>query len=508
MAIFNGSAEDIQSKQNMLSNLEAEEGEDKYPSVLGVKMYVDEIITSEREYNKEALSGKESISNKTNDLIANGGSEEMYPSASAVREYVDKKIGEIGGGGDSSEVDLSKCANALKSKASGEVIRIDDVSPIEHTVKIKAKRKNLLNADGMVNGAFVKNDDGSYTFTKISKSARFSEWVDISIPANVTFAFSATNIEGTAKDFAFQIKLEDGRSLGFGPLSPTNLSYRGAYLSSKAVQARIFFGESLADGTYLNISGLQIELGVVATEYSPYAISVIVSPDGTSTSATEYTPDADGFVNGVKSLYPSMVVTTDDAGASVEVEYNKDINKGVSKTWRTIRDFTIENEEAIANDTESGITWTVDDSGNITAFEFNTDADGKPLSANKLRYIIYPSNNLGYNKAGYIFGGKRGYLRVYCNEQMSSLYNATATAEGWMVQGVIEPNMAGILTQVAYLHGGRNSYANERPHLNTFDTPGHATATPPIKKLKIACDTGIWFVQGAKVLVQVCEEVE
>lgn len=250
----------------------------------------------------------------------------------------------VNGGGDYvPDVDLSEYAtktdleaqnnafaNALKGNISGDTVRIDDVSPIEHTVKIKAKCKNLLNADGMVNGAFVKNDDGSYTLTKISDSTRSSGWVDISIPADTIISLSATNIEGTASAFAFQFQHKDGNYTSVGPLSPTQLAFAPYIITSEVVKVRVFFDQSLAVGLSLNISGLQIELGAVATDYVPYVdlstISVIVSPDGTSTSATEYTPDADGVVEGVKSLYPSMVVTTDDAGASVEVEYNKDTN--------------------------------------------------------------------------------------------------------------------------------------------------------------------------------------
>ena len=432
-----------------------------------------------------------------------------------------------GGGNYVPDVDLSEYAtktdleaqnnafaNSLKGNISGDTVRIDDVSPIEHTVKIKAKRKNLLNADGMVNGAFAKNDNGSYTFTKMGNSARFSNWVDISIPADTIISLSATNIEGTANGFAFQLRCKDGNYPSLGPISPTSLSYNYFKTTSEVEAVRLFFNDSVVDGASLNISGLQIALGANVTKYNPYVdlstISVIVSPDGTSTSATEYTPDADGVVNGVKSLYPSMVVTTDDAGATVEVEYNKDTNAAFkpieSAKWRTIRDFAIENEEAIANDTESGITWTVDDSGNITAFEFNTDADKKPFSANRLRFIVTPQ--IGREPWDTIFGGKRSCLSVYCNTHRGSIYNATNTAQGWTIEADIHTDMFGRLRQFVYMLGGSNTYGNEKTHIGFFHTNGQSFAKAPIQSLKLYCETGTWFVQGAKVLVQVCEEVE
>ena len=42
---------------------------------------------------------------------------------------------------------------------------------------------------------------------------------------------------------------------------------------------------------------------------------------------TEYTPNADGTVNGVTSLYPNTTLMTDTEGVIIDCEYNRDINK-------------------------------------------------------------------------------------------------------------------------------------------------------------------------------------
>ena len=57
----------------------------------------------------------------------------------------------------------------------------------------------------------------------------------------------------------------------------------------------------------------QLELGNIATEYEPF-----VEP-------TNYTADADGKLT-IPSIYPSMVIFADE-GATMSVEYNRDINK-------------------------------------------------------------------------------------------------------------------------------------------------------------------------------------
>lgn len=204
---------------------------------------------------------------------------------------------------------------------------------------------------------------------------------------------------------------------------------------------------------------------------------------------------------GADGVLPVGTPTADNHATTKK--YVDDLVSGVREAWRTIRDFTIENEEVVANDTESGITWTVDDDGNITSFEFDTDENGKALNANKLRYIIYPSEEC----KGKIFGGKRGYLVVNCNDYTGNIYNATGLSEGYRIQCIIEKDMGGLLRQVTYMGSDRNSYGNEKPHLNYFNIPARGYCSGSVKKLKVSCDPDIWFVSGTKVLVQICEEV-
>ena len=68
----------------------------------------------------------------------------------------------------------------------------------------------------------------------------------------------------------------------------------------------------------------QLELGTTATDYEPYK------------EYTEYTPTADGTVNGVKSLYPTTMLMTDTEGTIIEAEYNRDINKAFAELQQAI----------------------------------------------------------------------------------------------------------------------------------------------------------------------------
>ena len=78
-----------------------------------------------------------------------------------------------------------------------------------------------------------------------------------------------------------------------------------------------------AAGDYVTISDFQAELDE-KTEYEPYVEPI------------EYSVNADGTVEGVKSLYPSTTLTTDTVGALIEVDYNIDINKAFEEIRKVI----------------------------------------------------------------------------------------------------------------------------------------------------------------------------
>lgn len=82
-------------------------------------------------------------------------------------------------------------------------------------------------------------------------------------------------------------------------------------------------------GDTISFEAMQIEVGSVATDFQDYI-------------STTYTPNADGTVDGVTSLYPSTTLTTDTDGVIIDCEYNKDINivlKYINiNTWKDIQD--------------------------------------------------------------------------------------------------------------------------------------------------------------------------
>lgn len=83
--------------------------------------------------------------------------------------------------------------------------------------------------------------------------------------------------------------------------------------------------ETVSDTVYkVTLSNIQLELGSTATDYEPYK------------ECAEYTPNADGTVNGVTSLYPNTTLTTDTDGVLIDCEYNRDINKAFAELQQAI----------------------------------------------------------------------------------------------------------------------------------------------------------------------------
>ncbi|MBO5747371.1 MAG: hypothetical protein J6S13_09855, partial [Clostridia bacterium] len=72
-------------------------------------------------------------------------------------------------------------------------------------------------------------------------------------------------------------------------------------------------------GDVVYVANPQVEYGTVKSEYEPYIEPVT------------YTANADGSVDGVKSVYPSTSVSVEDGSTVVNVEYNRDINKAFAE---------------------------------------------------------------------------------------------------------------------------------------------------------------------------------
>ena len=297
-------------------------------------------------------------------LIELGGNELIFTELKKITVIADE-LGKINTELESG-TSVSQSANAFVKMVSGEAIRVDDVSPIKHKAKVKVSGKNLLNIDGMVNSSFVKNNDGSYTLTKIG-SGRFTNLVDISIPANTIVTVSARKVEGTADGFALQTLNEDGTYTSIVSLSQTK-TYASAKVTSNTESIRLYLGAGDTDGTYVTISDLQIELGNTATEYESY-----VNPTTTTVTAC-----GKNFWQS-KLNYPRTV-------SGVTIDYDPETQiytfNGASTAAGDL--YTMPNNTHIMT-INPGETWT------LKVEVMGGDVDGNPTSSGKISPLVNTS---------------------------------------------------------------------------------------------------------------------
>ncbi len=94
----------------------------------------------------------------------------------------------------------------------------------------------------------------------------------------------------------------------------------GNYTYSFTVDEDFYFTIGGSGGEYRKVYSYRVQLEQDgASEYEPYIEPVT------------YTANADGSVDGVKSVYPSISVSVEDSSTVVNVEYNRDINKAFAE---------------------------------------------------------------------------------------------------------------------------------------------------------------------------------
>lgn len=228
-------------------------------------------------------------------------------------------------------------ANALKGSASGSAVTLADVSPLEHEMSVKVRGvadlsavtvskigKNILpypyiETTVVRNGiTFTDNGDGTITangtathdaYFILSDASNFGQGVDLGKAA----AFSGCPQGGSADTYHIYSIYTGHHDVGAGVVMNTP---RDTYLQ---LRIRIKAGVTVNNLVFKP----QVEFNSIVTEYTPFV-------------EEEYTPDADGVVEGVTSLYPTTTLQSDTDGVMIDVEYNRDINKAFAELEQKI----------------------------------------------------------------------------------------------------------------------------------------------------------------------------
>ena len=246
-------------------------------------------------------------------------------------------------------------ANMLIGSASGFSVHLDDVSPVEHSVDVMVKSKNLSKnvlRTGVSGDLKLRIENNLLTLNGSATSN-----VVVSITDNESLCFllqpgtyrlSAQYVGGIANSFgssnSFYIimkKRNENTSLAYVSLTPSN--YTGTlYKTVTLTEATWAYMSAVGYGDFENLQyHIQVEEGTTTTPYTPYVENletVVVARYGENVTDNfqNYPVNADGTVDGVTSLSPVMQLVPDNENVIIKCTYNKDSNKVIEKLTNAI----------------------------------------------------------------------------------------------------------------------------------------------------------------------------
>ena len=255
---------------------------------------------------------------------------DLYTDTFAIKNEIETKL--ANGEFDGEDVDYNLVANALKGSASGNSIRLEDVSPAEHTFKVKT----TSNSTDLTTAKLVV-----YSGNLIPKAASStSAGITATVSIDGTISFSGTTTSGynyilcqeTFPSGTYTMRwnkvgLDNVRCSVYDATSSTMLGYNDCTFTTDGTKSiRIYCNVGT---TGVSISGSikpMLNFGSTAMPYEPHYKAL-----------TAYPINSDGTVDGVTSIYPTTILTTDTEGVTIDVEYNKDANKVIAELLTLIQ---------------------------------------------------------------------------------------------------------------------------------------------------------------------------
>ncbi len=233
-------------------------------------------------------------------------------------------------------------SGALRGSASGEAVRLTDVSPIEHEIKIKLTAKsNYSDFSGVTLKRYgknllpypYKNTNIDYTFNGINYKVKSDGTVVLNGTANAQSYFILAEPMVLNKGVYYLSGCPSG-----GQGSTYNIYFQydnySYYKADYGSGVKIDINEKKNCAVAINIgknttvSNLifkpMLEVGSKLTDFEERR------------TAVAYTPAVDGTVTGVTSISPDMTFLSDTDGIIINAEYNKDLNKAISELYALV----------------------------------------------------------------------------------------------------------------------------------------------------------------------------
>lgn len=162
------------------------------------------------------------------------------------------------------EANAQLYGNAFRGSASGEVVRVDDVSPVVQNVKCRVYRKNHWNMSAVDSTNLITaNGDGTVTIKESNYACTSNNTLREICPTLREGDTVTLSISTTGRKLVYLS--EAGVRIDTG----TTITLTEEMLNSKVV----FYGAYMQDADYAEphtISWIQLEKGTGVTEYEPY----------------------------------------------------------------------------------------------------------------------------------------------------------------------------------------------------------------------------------------------
>lgn len=203
---------------------------------------------------------------------------------------------------DESDYIKNSYANAFKGGASGEIIRVDDVSPIEHDVKCYVHGKNLVNVeyiDGESSSdrSIIQKDGNTIIFPALDGNVYglYMNNSDLGLRVGKTYTASIGNVSAfDSSSYGWRIRYTDGTT---ATLTRSNTV---TFTVEKEIEKIIFrVGSPYQGNTESRIENIQIEEGSVVTAYEPYIDPSTVTVTACGKNIFPYPYNATTYANGI-----------------------------------------------------------------------------------------------------------------------------------------------------------------------------------------------------------------
>ena len=232
-------------------------------------------------------------------------------------------------------------SGALRGSASGEAVRLTDVSPIEHEIKIKlTAESNHSDFSGVTLKRYgknlmpypYKNTNIDYTFKGINYKVKSDGTVVLNGTANEQSYFILAGLVLNKGVYYLSGCPSGGQGSTYSIyFQYDNFSYYKADYGSGVkidINEKKNCAVAINIGKNTTVSNLifkpMLEVGSKLTDFEERR------------TAVAYTPAVDGTVTGVTSISPDMTFLSDTDGIIINAEYNKDLNKAISELYALV----------------------------------------------------------------------------------------------------------------------------------------------------------------------------